>query len=51
MAKGYWIVGLHDPEAYKAYLAANGAVFRQFGARPGAGWGQRDRRGQRAAAT
>ena len=35
MAKGYWIarVDIHDPEAYKAYLAANGAVFRQFGAR------------------
>jgi uncharacterized protein (DUF1330 family) len=35
MAKGYWIarVDVHDPEAYKAYLAANGAVFRRFGAR------------------
>jgi uncharacterized protein (DUF1330 family) len=35
MAKGYWIarVDVHDPEAYKAYVAANGAVFRQFGAR------------------
>jgi uncharacterized protein (DUF1330 family) len=35
MAKGYWIarVDVHDPEAYKAYVAANGEVFRQFGAR------------------
>jgi uncharacterized protein (DUF1330 family) len=35
MAKGYWIarVDVRDPEAYKAYVAANGAVFRQFGAR------------------
>ena len=33
MAKGYWIARISDPEAYKAYLAANGAVFRQFGAR------------------
>ena len=35
MAKGYWIarVDVHDTEAYRAYVAANGAVFRQFGAR------------------
>ena len=35
MAKGYWIarVDVHDPQAYRAYLDANGAVFRQFGAR------------------
>lgn len=35
MAKGYWIarVDVHDPEAYKDYVAANGAVFRQYGAR------------------
>ncbi len=35
MAKGYWIarVDINDPEAYKAYLAANGAVFQKFGAR------------------
>ena len=35
MPKGYWIarVDVHDPEAYKAYVAANGAVFRQYGAR------------------
>jgi uncharacterized protein (DUF1330 family) len=34
MAKGYWIarVDVHDPRAYQAYLAANGAVFRRFGA-------------------
>lgn len=35
MAKGYWIarVDVHDPEAYRAYVASNGAVFRKFGAR------------------
>ena len=35
MAKGYWIaqVDMHDPEAYRAYVAANGAVFQKFGAR------------------
>ena len=35
MAKGYWIarVDVHDPEAYQAYLAANGAVFEKYGAR------------------
>ena len=35
MAKGYWIarVDVHDPEAYRSYVAANGAVFRRFGAR------------------
>lgn len=35
MAKGYWIahVDVHDPQAYRAYLDANGAVFRKFGAR------------------
>ena len=34
MAKGYWIVrgDVSDPEAYKAYVAANGAAFRKFGA-------------------
>ncbi len=33
MAKGYWIglVDVIDPEAYKAYIDANAAVFRQFG--------------------
>ena len=35
MAKGYWIVRVDviDPEAYKAYVAANGAAFKKFGAR------------------
>ena len=35
MPKGYWIarVDVRDAEAYKDYLAANGVVFRQFGAR------------------
>jgi uncharacterized protein (DUF1330 family) len=35
MAKGYWIVrvDVSDPEAYKAYVAANAAAFRKFGAR------------------
>jgi uncharacterized protein (DUF1330 family) len=34
MKKGYWIarVDINDPEAYKAYLAANGPVFAKFGA-------------------
>lgn len=35
MAKGYWIaaVDVLDPEAYKAYIAANQVAFRKFGAR------------------
>jgi uncharacterized protein (DUF1330 family) len=35
MAKGYWIahVEVSDPGAYKAYIAANGAVFAKFGGR------------------
>ena len=35
MAKGYWIgrVDVTDPEAYKNYVAANGAAFARFGAR------------------
>jgi uncharacterized protein (DUF1330 family) len=35
MAKGYWIVrvDVSDPEAYKAYVAANAEAFRKFGAR------------------
>jgi uncharacterized protein (DUF1330 family) len=34
MAKGYWIVhvDVSDPEAYKAYVAANAQAFRKFGA-------------------
>jgi uncharacterized protein (DUF1330 family) len=35
MPKGYWIarVDVTDPEAYKRYVAANGAAFARFGAR------------------
>lgn len=35
MPKAYWIarVDVTDPEAYKAYVAANAAPFRAFGAR------------------
>ena len=35
MPKGYWIVRgeVNDPEAYKAYVAANAAAFRKYGAR------------------
>jgi uncharacterized protein (DUF1330 family) len=35
MAKGYWIarVDVKDAEAYKNYIAANGAAFAKFGAR------------------
>jgi len=35
MAKGYWIarVDISDPEAYKKYIEANGAVFAKFGAK------------------
>ena len=35
MPKGYWIVhaDVDDMERYKAYLAANAAPFRKFGAR------------------
>ncbi len=34
-AKGYWIgrVDVHDLEAYKAYVAANGDVFAKYGGR------------------
>ena len=35
MAKAYWIahVEVSDPEAYKAYVAANAAAFAKYGAR------------------
>ncbi len=35
MAKGYWIahVDVTDPQAYKAYIAANAVPFAKFGAR------------------
>jgi uncharacterized protein (DUF1330 family) len=35
MPKGYWIgrVDVHDPEAYKAYVAANAEAFAKYGAR------------------
>ena len=35
MPKGYWIarVDVHDPEVYKAYVAANAEPFREHGAR------------------
>ncbi len=35
MAKGYWIatVDVHDLEAYKEYVQANGEAFAKFGAK------------------
>lgn len=35
MAKGYWIarVDVHNEEGYKAYAAANPAIFRTYGGR------------------
>jgi uncharacterized protein (DUF1330 family) len=35
MAKGYWIarVDVSDPQGYQAYVAANAAAFRRYGAR------------------
>lgn len=35
VAKGYWIarVDVSDPEAYKAYVAANAEAFAKYGAR------------------
>ncbi|HET6308819.1 MAG TPA: DUF1330 domain-containing protein [Rhodopila sp.] len=35
MAKGYWVVrvDVNDPDGYQAYVAANAAAFRTYGAR------------------
>jgi uncharacterized protein (DUF1330 family) len=35
MPKGYWIarVDVHDPEAYKEYVAANAVAFAKYGAK------------------
>ena len=35
MAKGYWIarIDVHNMDGYKDYVAQNGAVFQQFGAK------------------
>jgi uncharacterized protein (DUF1330 family) len=35
MSKGYWIarIDVADPEQYKAYVAANAAPFKKYGAR------------------
>ncbi|MGL4287921.1 MAG: DUF1330 domain-containing protein [Phreatobacter sp.] len=35
MARGYWVVrvDIHDAEAYKAYVAANGPALARFGGR------------------
>jgi uncharacterized protein (DUF1330 family) len=35
MAKGYWIarIDVHNMDGYKAYVAANGAVFKKYGAK------------------
>jgi uncharacterized protein (DUF1330 family) len=35
MAKGYWVVrvDVHDPDAYKKYVAANGPALAKFDAR------------------
>jgi uncharacterized protein (DUF1330 family) len=35
MPKGYWIarVDVHDPEGYKAYIAANAAALKKYGAK------------------
>jgi uncharacterized protein (DUF1330 family) len=36
MPKGYWIgrVDVHNEEGYAPYIAANGAIFKKFNARP-----------------
>ena len=51
MAKGYWIgrVDVHNDEGYKAYVAANGAIFKKFGGRYVVRGGKFDRRRGRAA--
>ncbi len=35
MAKGYWVarVDVHNPDAYKNYVASNGVAFAKFGGR------------------
>ena len=35
MPKGYWIasIDVNDPDGYKAYVAANAAAFRKYGAK------------------
>ena len=35
MPKGYWIahIDVANPDGYQAYIRANGAVFRKYGAR------------------
>lgn len=35
MPKAYWVarVDVHDPDAYKGYVAANAAAFAKYGAR------------------
>jgi len=35
MPRGYWIasIDVNDPDAYKAYVAANAAAFRKYGAK------------------
>ena len=35
MVKGYWVasVDVSNPDGYKQYVAANGAIFRKFGGR------------------
>jgi uncharacterized protein (DUF1330 family) len=35
MAKGYWValVGVSDPDGYRAYIAENATAFRKFGGR------------------